>query len=57
MFSDGTASDKHKAVPQLVFSLDDMKAAYRQVPTSDPEMCIVCVYSFAKGNVGPPFYE
>jgi len=40
-----------------MFSLDDMKTAYRQVPTSDPEMCIVCVYSFAKGNVGPRFYE
>ena len=37
--------------------LDDMKPAYRQVPTSDPAMYIVCVYSFAKGNVGPRFYE
>jgi len=34
-----------------------MKPAYRQVPTSDPAMYIVCVYSFAKGNVGPRFYE
>jgi len=48
---------QHKALPQLVFSLDDMKAAYRQVLTSDPEMCIFCVYRFAKGNVGPRCYE
>ena len=43
--------------PQLVFSLDDLQGAYRQVPTADPEMCIVCVYSFAKGDTGPRFYE
>ncbi len=27
--------------PELVFSLDDMKSAYRQIPTADPEMCII----------------
>ena len=43
--------------PQLIFSLDDLQGAYRQVPTSDPEMCIVCVYSFAKGDTGARFYE
>ena len=37
----------------LVFSTDDMRAAYRQVPPSDPEMCIVCIYSFDRGEVGP----
>jgi len=43
--------------PELVFSLDDMKSAYRQIPTSDPEMCIICIYSFDKGNLGPQFVE
>ena len=33
------------------------RSAYRQVPPSDPEMCIVCIYSFDKGNVGPRFVE
>ena len=44
-------------VPRVVFSTDDMRSAYRQVPTSDPEMCIVCIYSFDPGNVGPRFVE
>jgi hypothetical protein len=44
-------------VPRMVFSTDDMRSAYRQVPTSDPEMCIVCIYSFDPGNVGPRFVE
>jgi hypothetical protein len=39
-------------VPRLVFSTDDMRSACRQVPTSDLEMCIVCIYSFDPGNVG-----
>jgi hypothetical protein len=43
--------------PELVFSLDDMKSAYRQIPTADPEMCIICIYSFDKGNLGPRFVE
>ena len=43
--------------PELVFSLDDMKSAYRQIPTADPEMCIICIYSFDKGNMGPRFVE
>jgi hypothetical protein len=43
--------------PELVFSLDDMKSAYRQIPTADPEMCIICIYSFDKGNLGPLFVE
>ena len=34
-----------------------MRAAYRQVPPSDPEMCIVCIYSFDWGEVGPRFVE
>ena len=38
-------------------ALPGWQAAYRQVPTSDPEMCIVCVYSFAPGNCGPRFIE
>ena len=41
----------------LVFSTDDMRAAYRQVPPSDPEMCIVCISSFDRGEVGPRFVE
>ena len=44
-------------VPRVVFSTDDMRSAYRQVPTSDPEMCIVCIYSFDPGNTGPRFVE
>jgi hypothetical protein len=31
-------------VPRVVFSTDDMRSAYQQVPPSDPEMCIVCIY-------------
>ena len=46
-----------RMLPQIVFSTDDMKAAYRQVPTRQPEMCIVCLYSFDKGNLGPRFVE
>lgn len=42
-------------LPSVVFSLDDQKSAYRQIPTSDPEMCIVCVYSFDEHNRGPRF--
>jgi hypothetical protein len=44
-------------VPRVVFSTDDMRSAYRQVPPSDPEMCIVCIYCFDSGNVGPRFVE
>ena len=44
-------------VPRVVFSTDDMRSAYWQVPTSDPEMCIVCIYSFDPDNVGPRFVE
>ena len=46
-----------RMIPQIVFSTDDMKAAYRQVPTRQPEMCIVCLYCFDKGNLGPRFVE
>ena len=42
-------------LPTVVFSLDDQKSAYRQIPTRDPEMCIVCVYSFDRHNLGPRF--
>ena len=45
------------ANPPMVFSMDDMRAAYRQVPTSDPEMCIVCIYSCKPGQTGARFYE
>ena len=44
-------------MPQVVFSLDDQFQAYRQIPTADPEMCIVCVYSFDSANPGPRFVE
>jgi hypothetical protein len=44
-------------VPRVVFSTDDMRSAYRQVPPSDPEMCIVCFYCFDSGNMGPRFVE
>jgi len=44
-------------VPRVVFSTDDMRSAYQQVPLSDPEMCIVCIYCFDSGNVGPRFVE
>ena len=44
-------------VPRVVFSTDDMRSAYRLVPPSDPEMCIVCIYCFDSGNVGPRFVE
>ena len=40
-------------VPRVVFSTDDMRSAYQQVPPSDPEMCIVCIYCFDSWNVGP----
>ena len=46
-----------RTLPQTVFSTDDMKAAYRQVPTRQPEMCIVCLYCFDKGNLGPRFVD
>ena len=46
-----------KKTPALVMSLDDTRAAYRQVPTSDPHMCVVCVYSYKKGETGARFYE
>ena len=46
-----------RMIPQIVFSTDDMKAAYRQVPTRQPEMYIVCLYCFDKGNLGPRFVE
>ena len=51
------ASARGVQAPELVFSLDDMKSAYRQIPTADPEMCIICIYSFDKGNMGPRFVE
>jgi hypothetical protein len=51
------ASSLDVHAPELVFSLDDMKSAYRQIPTTDPEMCIICIYSFDKGNLGPRFVE
>jgi len=44
-------------LPSVVFSLDDQKAAYRQVPMSDPQMCIVCMYSFDAHDPGPRFVE
>ena len=53
----GCARSLGLRVPQVVFSTDDMRAAYRQVPTSDPEMCVVCIYSFDPGEVGPRFVE
>ena len=39
-------------LPSVVFSLDDPKAAYRQVPMIDPQMCIVCTH-----DPGPRFVE
>jgi hypothetical protein len=51
------ASARGLPVPAVVFSTDDMRAAYRQIPPSDPEMCIVCIYSFDQGEVGPRFVE
>ena len=72
------ASDRNIRAPQVVFSLDDQKAAYRspsyllvrcvittatdsrlhrQIPTREAGMCVVCVYSFDKGNEGPRFIE
>ena len=44
-------------VQWVVFSTDDMPSAYRQVPPSDPEMYMVCIYCFDSGNVGPQFVE
>jgi hypothetical protein len=44
-------------VPRVVFSTDDILSSYRQVPPSDPDMCIICIYCFDPGNVGPPFVE
>ena len=44
-------------VQLVVFSTDDILSAYQQVQTSDPEMCIVCIYSFDPGNVWPRFVE
>ena len=42
-------------LPSVVFSLDDPKAAYRQVPMIDPQMCIVCMYSFDAHDPGPAY--
>ena len=46
-----------RTVPRVVFSMHDQKQAYRQVPTSDPEMCVVCAYCCEPNNVGPRFVE
>ena len=45
-----------KQVPLMVFSTDDMRAAYRQVPCSQPGHTVVCIYKFGK-EAGPRFFS
>ena len=42
-------------MPEMVFSTDDMRAAYRQIPCSQPGHTMVCVYKFGKDE-GPRFF-
>ena len=44
------------AVPRLVFSVDDLEGAYRQIATSDPEMSVICTYSYKPGDQGVRFF-
>ena len=51
-----TGSPSHLLVPAVTEPVTDSRAI-RQIPTREAGMCVVCVYSFDKGNEGPRFIE
>ena len=48
-------TNEGRPTPRMVLSTDDMRAAYRQIPCSQPGHTMVCIYKFGK-NAGPRFF-